>query len=231
MSVSGRRSIHVRLRRIANDFAARVREELSDEKRLVRVFGSYTVLAHLTGEGGRARLHLLNYGNRPVEDLRVSVLGTYEQVQLAESSNPEQHAKDVTIDNGRTEVTVPLLAHLRRDRFQPDAVSHAMSREMTKRAASPSRKGGFLQAHALSLAAISILLLWVVLYVYADPKTHRGSFFGNAIADWTGVVVTVIATKYFYEIGSAESKQPGRRFRNRSARNRPRPFADASFWC
>jgi hypothetical protein len=36
----------------------------------------------------------------------------------------------------------------------------------------------------------------------------------NAIADWTGVVVTVIATKYFYEIGSAESKQPGRRFQN-----------------
>ena len=29
------------------------------------------------------------------------------------------------------------------------------------------------------------------------------------------MVVTVIATKYFYEIGSAESRQPGRRFRNR----------------
>jgi hypothetical protein len=54
--------------------------------------------------------------------------------------------------------------------------------------------------------------LWVVLYLYSDPKTHRGSFFGNAIADWTGVVVTVIATKYFFEIGSAESKQPGHRF-------------------
>jgi hypothetical protein len=77
------------------------------------------------------------------------------------------------------------------------------------------RKGGFLKHHALSLAAIGILLLWVVLYVYADPKTHRGSFFGNAIADWTGVVVTVIATKYFYEIGSAESKRPPvRRWRN-----------------
>ena len=29
------------------------------------------------------------------------------------------------------------------------------------------------------------------------------------------MAVTVIATKYFYEIGSAESRQPGRRFRNR----------------
>jgi ABC-type Co2+ transport system permease subunit len=72
----------------------------------------------------------------------------------------------------------------------------------------PRRKGGFLRHHGLSMAAVGILLSWTVLYVYSDPKTHLGSFFGNAIADWTGVVVTVIATKYFYEIGSAESKQP-----------------------
>src|SRR5512133_3944439 len=85
---------------------------------------------------------------------------------------------------------------------------------MTNRRAS-RRKAGFLQHHALSLAAIGILLLWLVLYLRTDPKTHRGSFFGNAIADWTGVVVTVIATKYFYEIGSAESRQPKRRFKNR----------------
>jgi hypothetical protein len=77
------------------------------------------------------------------------------------------------------------------------------------------RKGEFLKHHTLSFAAVGILLLWVALYVYADPKTHWGSFFGNAIADWTGVVVAVIATKYFYEIGSAESKQPRSRLRSR----------------
>lgn len=76
------------------------------------------------------------------------------------------------------------------------------------------RKAGFLQHHALSLAAIGIVLLWVALYRHSDPKTHTGSFFGNAIADWTGVVVIVIATKYFYEIGSAESKQPRSRSGN-----------------
>lgn len=78
-----------------------------------------------------------------------------------------------------------------------------------------SRHAGFLKRHGLSLMAFGILFSWIVLYVYSDPKTHLGSFFGNAIADWTGVVVTVIATKYMYEIGSAESRQPGRRFRNR----------------
>ena len=44
--------------------------------------------------------------------------------------------------------------------------------------------------------------------MFSDPSTHIGSFFGNAIADWTGVVVTVIATKYLYEKGSAESRRP-----------------------
>ncbi len=85
-----------------------------------------------------------------------------------------------------------------------------MSRTRARR-----RKAGFLKHHALSLASIGVVLLWVVLYVYNDPKTHRGSFFGNAIADWTGVVVMVIATKYFFEIGSAESRQPRPRFQNR----------------
>jgi len=78
-----------------------------------------------------------------------------------------------------------------------------------------NRKGEFLKHHSLSLAAIGILLVWVTLYLHSDPKSHRGSFFDNAIADWTGVVVTVIATKYFFEIGSTESKQPKTRFRNR----------------
>ena len=85
---------------------------------------------------------------------------------------------------------------------------------MTKTRA-PRRPAGFLTNHALSLTAIGILLVWLGLYLRTDPKTHIGSFFGNAIADWTGVVVTVIATKYFYEIGSAESRSPGPRLRNR----------------
>jgi hypothetical protein len=78
-----------------------------------------------------------------------------------------------------------------------------------------SRMAEFLRRHSLSITAIAVLLIWICLYLRADPKTHWGTFFGNAIADWTGVAVTVVATKYFYEIGSAESKQPAPRFRSR----------------
>lgn len=67
-------------------------------------------------------------------------------------------------------------------------------------------KRDFLHEHSLSIASIFILCLWVGFYIFSDPSTHWGSFFGNAIADWSGVVVTVLATKYLYEKGSAESR-------------------------
>src|SRR5712691_6722224 len=70
------------------------------------------------------------------------------------------------------------------------------------------KKKSFFRHHSLSLVSVSILILWIVLYSVSSPSTHIGSFFGNAIADWTGVVVTVIATKYMYEKGSAESRRP-----------------------
>jgi len=65
-----------------------------------------------------------------------------------------------------------------------------------------------LKKHSLSLAALGVLILWIALYSLSDPSTHIGSFFGNAIADWTGVLLTVVLTKHLYEKGSAESKQP-----------------------
>ncbi len=71
-----------------------------------------------------------------------------------------------------------------------------------------AKKRSWLGRHSLSLVAVAVLSLWVVLYSRADEKTHVGAFFGNAIADWTGLVVMVIATKYLFERGSKESKQP-----------------------
>jgi hypothetical protein len=77
---------------------------------------------------------------------------------------------------------------------------------------------GVLREHSLSLTVVGILIAWFVLYTRADPSTHLGGFYGNAIADWLGTVVLVIATKYFYEIGSAESRTP-------------HPTSRSAFWC
>ena len=78
------------------------------------------------------------------------------------------------------------------------------------------RKGRtFFQRHGLTIVTGAILLLWIVLYSVSDEKRHIGSFFGNAIADWTGVVVMVLATKFLYERGSHESRKPGPKWHNR----------------
>jgi len=55
---------------------------------------------------------------------------------------------------------------------------------------------------------MAVVVSLTALYSRSNPSTHLGSFFGNAIADWTGVLVTVVMTKYLYEKGSRESKKP-----------------------
>lgn len=90
-----------------NDFAARVREQLTDDKRVLRLYGSNTVVANLTGDERHGRLHLVNYSRRPVmTDVRVRVLGHYKKVKLSEANDPNQQAADVTISDKAAEFTV-----------------------------------------------------------------------------------------------------------------------------
>ena len=70
------------------------------------------------------------------------------------------------------------------------------------------RQFGFFYRHGLSIVSIAILALWLFLYLISDEQAHWGAFFGNAIADWSGLVVMVLATKHLYERGSRESKAP-----------------------
>jgi peptidoglycan/LPS O-acetylase OafA/YrhL len=73
----------------------------------------------------------------------------------------------------------------------------------------------FFERHGLTIVTSCILLAWIVLYSVSDEKRHIGSFFGNAIADWSGVVVMILATKHLYERGSSESRKEKKILRNR----------------
>ncbi|MGB9122981.1 MAG: hypothetical protein WCE73_20370 [Candidatus Angelobacter sp.] len=73
----------------------------------------------------------------------------------------------------------------------------------------------FFERHGLTVVSSCILLAWIVLYSVSDEKRHIGSFFGNAIADWSGVVVMILATKHLYERGSSESKEPKEKLTDR----------------
>ena len=77
---------------------------------------------------------------------------------------------------------------------------------MAKR--SKKARRSFLRDHGLGIVMGAVTLLWLVLYVRTDPDTRVGAFFGNATADWLGSLMIVIATKYFYELNSAESRPP-----------------------
>ena len=70
---------------------------------------------------------------------------------------------------------------------------------------------GLFRQHALSLIIGAIVVLWLILYIRGDHLTHLGAFYGNAVADWTGTLLIVIATKYFAEQGSKESRKPHHR--------------------
>lgn len=75
-------------------------------------------------------------------------------------------------------------------------------------ASKPRKKKGFLHRHSLSITVGLCLAGLLVLYSVSDPKTRIGTLFGNAIADWSGLLVIVLATKHLYETGSAESRNP-----------------------
>ena len=74
----------------------------------------------------------------------------------------------------------------------------------------PPRHRSWIRSHSLSLVIGGLLALWLLLYLRADPSTHLGAFYGNSIADWLGSFVAVVATKFWYEKGSIESRLPPR---------------------
>jgi hypothetical protein len=85
---------------------------------------------------------------------------------------------------------------------------------MTTKTTRPFSLANFLRFHSLSLVTLAILILWVVLYSFSDPSKRSGAFYGNAIADWSGSLVIIIATKYFLERGSEESRPVKGRLKN-----------------
>jgi len=88
-------------------FTIKIRHELTDEKRLLRIYGSNVVLARLSGDGRAARVHLLNYGGHTVKGLRVRVLGSYQHARLAAFEDENGGLRDYSVQDGATEFTVP----------------------------------------------------------------------------------------------------------------------------
>ena len=91
-------------------FALKVRRQIGDANRSLRLFGSEVVIARLTGDAARARLHLLNYGGRDLEGLRVRLRGSYPKVEAQTSGQGAVTVTDAAIADGATEFTLPRLS-------------------------------------------------------------------------------------------------------------------------
>jgi len=90
-------------------FALSVRRRLTDERRSLRIFGSEVVLARLLRDAGHARLHLLNYGGRPIDGLRVVLRGRWTPVETRVFGEGAVAVEEVVVSGGATELTLPTL--------------------------------------------------------------------------------------------------------------------------
>jgi hypothetical protein len=89
--------------------AHKIRSQLGDENRSLRLYGSEVVIARFTSDGRHARIYLLNYSNRPVRGLRVRVKGIYAKGDLRVFGIAGASPADWSNDSGATEFTVPEL--------------------------------------------------------------------------------------------------------------------------
>ena len=90
-------------------FALKIRRQLTDEQRALRVFGSEVVICRLTGDMGSARVHLINYGGREIQGLRIRVRGVYSAGEAHVAGAGRLDLEDRSTDGSSTEFTIPRL--------------------------------------------------------------------------------------------------------------------------
>jgi hypothetical protein len=93
-----------------NAFALKIRRQLTDEQRSLRIYGSEVVICRLTGDASRARLHLINYGGREIEGLRVRLRGSYRSGEAHIAGTGRLPLQDHIVADGFTEFSLPRLA-------------------------------------------------------------------------------------------------------------------------
>ena len=90
--------------------ALKIRRQLTDRSRTLRIYGSEVVVGRLTGDGTRARLHLLNYGGREIEGLRVRLHGRYASGEAYVAGLGRVDVIDHVVTADATEFSLPRMA-------------------------------------------------------------------------------------------------------------------------
>jgi len=88
-------------------FAQKIRAQLTDERRSLRIYGSEVVIARLTSDGKRGRVHLVNYGGREIEGLRVRVRGSYQGGDVYIAGTGRAALQEQVAADGAVEFSLP----------------------------------------------------------------------------------------------------------------------------
>ena len=92
-----------------SSFALKVRRQLTDEQRSLRIYGSEVVIGRLTGDATRVRLHLLNYGGREIAGLRIRLRGRWAEGEAFVAGQGPTPLPDHVIADGATEFSLPAM--------------------------------------------------------------------------------------------------------------------------
>jgi hypothetical protein len=91
-------------------FALKIRRQLTDERRSLRLYGTEVVIGRLTGDAERIRLHLVNYGGREIEGLRVRLRGAYRTGEASLPGTGRLALQDHVVADGATEFSIPRIS-------------------------------------------------------------------------------------------------------------------------
>ncbi len=88
-------------------FAQKIRQQVGDDNRNVRVYGTEVVICRLASDGSRARLHMLNYSGNELDWPRVRLRGSYTKGEVRAFGFSNASLEDIVAADGATEFSIP----------------------------------------------------------------------------------------------------------------------------
>jgi hypothetical protein len=92
-----------------SEFALRIRHQLTDAARTLRVYGTEVVICRATANAAAVRLHLLNYGGREIQGVRVRIRGRYRERDTQVFDAPHSRLDAFVVEGPATEFSIPRL--------------------------------------------------------------------------------------------------------------------------
>lgn len=89
-----------------SEFVLRLRRQLTDEARSLRIYGNEMALCRLFSNGQQARVLMLNYSGRTMESVRVRVRGTFATGEAVSFGVEKPALEDFVVADGATEFSL-----------------------------------------------------------------------------------------------------------------------------